>query len=182
MTTYLVCEGQHDAELLQRILPKEVTEHVVMVPAGKGSSSWSMSRSLLVRRRSPVLLVEDANMVIPESVEQRRRDIEDLICSVAGHIPVKVILAAPTLEIIFFQDYASSSKLFGDALTQDLFTQAQSSPKEVLEELWRSLHYQTQAEFITQLKKEDINILRQSVIIQAVIQFLQALSKTMNAA
>jgi predicted ATP-dependent endonuclease of OLD family len=98
MTVYIVTEGQSDADLLKRLMPKELLEGVTIVPAGGLSSVKSLASSLLVRRRKPVAIVIDADSAEPELIQERRQSIEEVIESVAGGVPVKVVVAVPALD------------------------------------------------------------------------------------
>ncbi len=102
MTAYIVCEGSYDVALLKRLLPEALGSNVKTVEAGGFSAAKSLARSLIVRRQTPVAIVADADTVIPEQVEQRLKDTEEIVGNVAVNTPVKVILATPALDIIFF--------------------------------------------------------------------------------
>ncbi|WP_088241138.1 hypothetical protein [Calothrix rhizosoleniae] len=178
----IVCEGNLDAQLLKRVLPEELLNNVEVVPAGGVSALKSLARSLIVRRQSPVAVVMDADVIAPEKVEERLKDIEEVVVSVAANTPVKVILAVPTIEIIFFQDDSLLPQLLEYAPDQDILKLAVYQPKQALTQLIsQSTQYESQSQLIEQLTNEDIEILHKTPVIQEIIQFLQSLEETANA-
>ncbi len=182
MTAYIVCEGGRDAQILKRLLPKELVGNVEIVAAGELSAVKSLARSLVVRRQSPVAIVADADATIPEQVEQRLKDTEEIVRNIAVNTPVKVILAVPTLEVIFFQDVSLLSRLLGYAPSQDILNLGAYQPWQALKQLIsQSNHLQSQSQLVEQLTNEDLEVLRKAPVIQEVIQFLQSVRETVDA-
>jgi hypothetical protein len=182
MIAYLVCEGARDVQLLRRILPGELLSNVEIIPAGGLSAIKSLARSLIVRRQAPVVIVMDADVITPEQVEERLKDTEEIVESVAVNTPVKVILAVPSIETIFFQDVSLLSRLLGYAPSQDMLSLAIYQPWQALRELIsQSKKYQSQSQLIEQLTDEDLEILRKTSVIQEIIQFLQSVRETVVA-
>ncbi|MBD2329871.1 hypothetical protein [Alkalinema sp. FACHB-956] len=182
MTAYIVCEGERDAQLLKRLLPEEFISNVEIVAAGGLSAVKSLARSLIVRRQSPVAIVADADATIPEQVEQRLKDTEEIVGNIAVNTPVKVILAVPTLEIIFFQDVSLLSRLLGYVPSQDVLSLAVYQPWQALKLLIsQSKNFQTQAQLVDQLTNEDLEVLRKATVVQEIIQFLQSVRETADA-
>ena len=178
MIAYIVCEGSSDVELLQRILPKELLNGVEIVAAGGLSAIKSLSRSLLVRRQAPVAIVADADSIAPDVVQERLSSIEELVKSVAIDTPVKVILAVPSIEIIFFQDKHLLSRLLGYKPSQEILNLAVSQPHSVLKQLLaQSNGKYHQSHLLAQLTNDDMQILRNHPVIQEIIQFLQSVQQ-----
>ena len=182
MTAYIVCEGERDAQLLKRLLPEEFVSNVEIVAAGGLSAVKSLARSLVVRRQSPVVIVADADSTIPEQIEQRLKDTEEVVGNIAANTPVKVILAVPALEIVFFQDISLLSRLLGYAPSQDMLGSAVYQPWQALKQLIaQSKNFRSQSQLVEQLTNEDLEILRKAPVIQEVIQFLQSVRETAGA-
>lgn len=182
MIAYIISEGSFDAQLLKTVLPPNLLTDVGVVSAGGASAVESLARSLVVRRRVPVLIVFDAGSVVPELVELRRQEIEEVILWVAGNTPVKVVPAAPEIERIFFQDVSLLSRLLGYTPPQNLLDRAVFQPKQVLEELIaRSNIIQDISEILDRLTDEDLEILRSSPIMQEITHFLQSVRETAEA-
>ena len=182
MTAYIVCEGERDAQLLKRLVPEEFVSHVEIVAAGGISAVKSLARSLIVRRQSPVAIVADADATVPEQVEQRLKDTEEIVGNIAVNTPVKVILAVPTLEIIFFQDVSLLSRLLGYVPSQDVLSLAVYQPWQTLKQLIsQSKNFQSQAQLVEQLTNEDLEVLRKAPVVQEIIQFLQSVRETADA-
>ncbi len=179
MRAYIVCEGERDAQFLRRVLPEELVNNVEVVAAGGFSAVKSLARSLIVRRQSPVAIVADADAIAPEQVEERLKNTEEIVGNIAANTLVKVILAAPTLEIIFFRDISLLARLLGHTPSQDVLNLAIYQPQKALNQLIsQSRKYQSQTQFIEQLTDEDLKVLRKAPVIQEVIQFLQSVRET----
>lgn len=182
MTAYIVCEGEFDAQLLQRLLPEEFVSNVEVVAAGGLSAVKSLARSLIVRRQSPVAIVANADAIVPEQVEQQLKDTEELVGNIAANTPVKVILAIPALEIIFFRELSWLSYLLGYTPSQDILNLATYQPSQALKQLIiQSNNFQNQSKLVEQLTNKDLEVLREAPVIQEVIQFLQSVRETADA-
>jgi hypothetical protein len=179
MKAYIVCEDNLDSQLLQRVLRRELLNTVGIVAAGSLSSVKSMARSLVVRRRVPVAIVVDAETIYPDQVEERRREIREIVEGVAANTPVSVILAVPAIESIFFQDKSLLPRLLEYVPSQEMLSLAIYEPRKALTCLIiESNKYQNQAELIEQLTHEDLENLHKTPIIQEVVQFLQSVRET----
>lgn len=174
MIAYIVTEGPFDAELLRRVLPDELVEGVEFVVAGGVSPAKSLARSLLVRRQTPIVILVDADTVSPEFVQERRQSIEEVVESVAGNVPVKVIVAAPEIEAIFFQDTALLEKMLGSAVPDSLLALAGTNPRTVLEQLFsQSPLIHSREKLVDGLTPSDVKTLQQAAPIQELIGFLR---------
>lgn len=182
MITYIICEGSFDAQLLKTVLPANLLTDVGVVAAGRVSGVESLARSLVVRRRVPVVIVVDADSVVPELVELRRKDIQEIVEIVSINTPVKVVPAVPEIEIIFFQDVTVLSRLLGYILPKDILDMAIYQPRKALEQLLsQSEIIHDRSEIIDRLTNEDIEILRSSSVMQEIAHFLQSVRETANA-
>jgi hypothetical protein len=182
MITYILCEGHLDAQLLKTVLPANLLTDVGVVAAGGVSGVESLARSLVVRRRVPVVIVVDADSVVPELVEQRRKDIEETVESVSINTPVKVVMAVPEMEIIFFQDVSLLSRLLGYIPPQNILAMAVCQPQKALEQLLsQSEMIHDRAQIIDRLTNEDVEILRSSSVMQEIVHFLESVRETANA-
>ena len=182
MITYIICEGSFDTQLLKTVLPANLLTDVGVVAAGRVSGVESLARSLVVRRRVPVVIVVDADSVVPELVQQRRKDIEEIVKIVSINTPVKVVSAVPEIEIIFFQDVSLLSRLLGYIPPKDILDMAVYQPRKALEQLLsRSDIIHDASEIIDRLTNEDIQILRSSSVMQEIAHFLQSVRETANA-
>lgn len=184
MKTYVVCERQVDVQLLKKVLPSELTKNVEIVAAGGLYALKSLALSLVVRRQSPVAVVVDSDSVVLEQIQQRVKDIEELLNSLAANTPVKVIPAVPALESIFFHDVSLLTRLLGYAPTPDLLSQATYQPRQVLERLFfRAENVKNQvhlliSHLLINLTDQDIATLRESKVIQELMEFLQSVQVT----
>jgi len=179
MKTYVVCEGETDVQLLKTVLPLELMKNIEIVAAGGLYALKSLALSLIVRRQSPMVVVVDSDSVVPEQIQQRVRDIEELLSSLAANTPVKVISAVPALESIFFDDVSLLTRLLGYAPTPDLLSQATYQPRKVLDQLFsQSKDIKNIAQLIDNLTEQDITTLRKAKVIQELMEFLQSVQVT----
>lgn len=182
MITYILCEGDFDAQLLKTVLPENLLTDVGVVVGGKVYNIKSLAMSLIVRRRVPVIIVFDVGSAVPELVELYRNDIEEIVGFVAGKTPFKVVPAVPEIEIIFFQNISLLARLLGYIPHQDMLDRAVIQPKQALEELIaRSELIHERSEIIDRLTNQDIEILRSSSVMQEIAHFLQSVRETANA-
>lgn len=182
MITYILAEGSFNAQLIKTVLPANLLTDVGVVSANGVSAVESLARSLVVRRRVPVVIVFDADSVVAELVEQRRKDIEEIVEIVSINTPVKVVPAVPQIEIIFFQDVSLLSHLLGFTPSKDILDLAVSQPREALEQLiYQSELIQDSSQIIEQLTNEDIEILRSSSVMQEIVQCLESVRETVAA-
>jgi len=185
MSIYILCEGLKDEKLLNFVLPKQLLSDfdVKIVVAGGSSGVKSLARSLVVRRQAPVAIVVDAGSVIPEFIQERCENIEEIVKGVAGNTPVKVFLAVPEIEVVFFQDVSFLTKLLGYIPDQHALDLAVFAPKKILQQLLsQSGKINNYSEIFNQLSPEDTEILRKAPLIQEIICFLESIRKTATAA
>lgn len=178
MIAYIVCEGSFDEQLLKRVLPSELLADVAIVAAGGLSSVKSLARSLIVQRQVPVAIVADADSIDFDAVQERRQNIEQIVSSVSVDAPVKVILAVPTMEAMFFadRDRLLVSRLLGMEVDREILILATVRPDLALNQLIsESQNLKDRDSIIDRLTDEDINILRQTPVIQEVINFLESI-------
>ena len=181
-TTYIVCEGISDKQILESLLPKELLDTVVIADAGPLSSIISLARSLLVRRQAPVLVFADANATSPKQVSARQHDIDEFIGGVAIS-PFKVVLAVPEIETIFFHDISLLSRLTGQTLSPEILTTAIYQPSQVLSQLMpEERSKKNYAALLEQLSESDRDSLSHAPPIQDVIEFLQAVKGVASVA
>ncbi len=180
MIAYIVCEGDSDVELLQKILPKDLIHEVGFVAAGGLSAVKSLARSLIVRRQVPIAIVADADSIVPALIQERLSGLEELMESVAINTPVKAILAVPSVEIIFFQDTALLCRLLGYKPSQEILNLAMSQPRLVLQQLTNQSQINLNP-LTQQLTHEDIVILQKAPVIGEIIHFLQSVQTAVAA-
>ncbi|MEB3231882.1 MAG: hypothetical protein VKJ64_12795 [Leptolyngbyaceae bacterium] len=178
MNAYIVCESESDAKLLQRILPQDLLHEVEIVAAGGVSAVISLSRSLLIRRQRPLAIVIDADLGTADSVQDRQRSIEGLLNSVAIATPVKVILAIPSIEMLFFYDTGILTRLLGHEPSPELLEMAKTKPKKVLQEALENSPIVSLPFRIDQcLTDHDIQTLQNAPLITEIIDFLESVQE-----
>jgi len=117
-----------------------------------------------------------ADLIDPDLTQECRNSIQEILESVLSiNVPVKVILAIPRMETMFFQDKVLLSRLLGLDITSETMIWANFQPRQALEKLIsQSDNYQSKSQIINQLVHEDLEIIRKSSVIQELVQFLQS--------
>jgi hypothetical protein len=178
MIAYIVCEGSEDVQLLRTILPSPLLTEVEIAAAGGISSIKSLARSLIVRRQVPVAIVFGADSKVPELIQERIKDIEEIVECVSINTPIKVLAFAPAMESIFFQDIHLLSEIIGFNPSQDILNLALSQPRKALDELLsQSDKVSDRLQLINQLSHENTENLQANPVIQGLISFLQTIRK-----
>ncbi|MEM9538237.1 MAG: hypothetical protein AAGA60_01860 [Cyanobacteria bacterium P01_E01_bin.42] len=176
MNAYIVTEAAFDEHLLRRLIPQYLLEDIGLFAAGGISAVKSFARSVVVRRQIPTVIVADAESVIPELIEYRRQDIQEIVEILAmPNTPVKVILAEPEIDGILFHDRTILSRLFGFDPSEEILKLAKIQPKQALEQLisQSDRKFRDRNDVVSALTNEDIEILREAKAIRETIEFLQ---------
>jgi hypothetical protein len=177
MNAYVITEGAFDKQLLQALLPQDVLKNTQIVAAGGISATKSLARSLVAERHAPIVIVMDADSTNPEIIQERRQGMEEVVKIVAGNTPVKVVMAVPQIESIFFQDPDLLARLFGYPLSQEIMGYADYQSNPALKSLLAGSNRTKLFEAITD---KDTEILRNTPVIQDVVRFLRGLPDHAN--
>lgn len=171
---YIFVEGQTDEEFVRRVLPPEVTKEIEFVQAGSSAGITSLARSFLVRRRTPLAVVMDADSLDPTVINDRRESTEELIRAAAGSIPVKVVAVVPEIESWFFTVPEAIERVLGGKAPADLLALGSRDPKGVLEQLsHRSKGGWDSIRAIRTLDEQEIERIRARPDVTELSQFLQ---------
>jgi hypothetical protein len=170
---YIFVEGPTDAEFLRRILPAEVLSGAEIVPAGGSAGIPSLARTVLVRRKKPVVVIMDADSLDPDSVEERKESTAELIQAADASVPVKVIAVVPEIEAWFFAAPEAIARILGEPVPSELVSRGKRDPKGVLHHLAEKNHKVWDAsQAIRLLSDDDINRMRALPEMHELIAFL----------
>jgi hypothetical protein len=160
--------------LLRGLLPGEFLGAVEFVAGGDRSDVASLARTLVVRRRTPVAIVIDADALSPEGVRERQQSMEEVVRLVAGRVPVAVIVAAPELEEVFFEDPALLERVLAAPIDERDRIVSEFRPREVLERLLASsAKVHTLKDLLQSLGPQDLERLRQARPLRELSEFLR---------
>jgi hypothetical protein len=132
MAAYVLTEGNSDTELLKKLLRPDLLQGVELVNGRGVSSAVSLARSLLVTRRKPVALVIDADSTNRDVAQERQRSTQEVVSAVAPRVPVRIVVAVPEIEGLFFHDPKVIERLLGRPLRGEELALARVHPKESL--------------------------------------------------
>ncbi|MBO0698879.1 MAG: DUF4276 family protein [Zavarzinella sp.] len=132
---YIFVEGPTDAEFLRRILPPEVLTDAEIITAGGSSGVASLARSVLVRRKTPIAVVMDADSTDPSVVQEQQESVEDLIQAADASIPVKVVTAVPEIDAWLLAAPEAIERALGEPVPDEFAPLAKRDPRGVLTQL-----------------------------------------------
>lgn len=181
MSTIVLVEGNFDRMFLAKLIAEEQAHYDVEIRVVGGISAFfSYARTLLAVSRIPVAVLMDADSSEPDAIEQRRSEAEEVIGDAANGVPFRVLVAVPTLEALFFSRPELLRRVFGEAVTDHLLELGQLSPKRTLARLGSKSFIAIGTDLLRQLSADDILALRQTDLIQDLLQFI--LSCAVNTA
>lgn len=169
---YIVTKEITDIDIIRALLDDTLLEDVKFVNGVSQYGAESMARSLLLERRSPVLLIIDADTNDPDAIAAYHQDLEFLTRKVATGTPFKILQAVPTIEAIFLQDRTLFEQLINRQLTDLEWQLGQKDPKGLLDQLPEgTLHFIQST--LSQLTEPMRQTFLQHPLIQEISTFLQ---------
>jgi hypothetical protein len=173
MTLYILTDSEFPSALLERLLTEE-ERACVWIKAFSGTSMYSMARTLLASRGTPVAVVIDADTPSSKGVTRVWQDADDLLGDVARTLlPYKIIVAVPEIEVLFFRSPELLRRRFDGAVTDHLLELAQYSARGALRKLAADGDSEKlRWEILKSLTDEDVAALRQSDLVREVLEFI----------
>lgn len=171
---WIICESQVDANLLKALLPAEVVRPEMIFISHAKSSGVSMARTLLLRPGAGVLLVEDADTLNDEGIEERLDFISWALTLVSSPERFDVFLFVPEIEAVFFQN-ADFLALCGKLLSETELKVARRAPKLALNDLGLNV------DVIQQAGPQGLLLLQQSPLIRELLAKVRDLNATQAA-
>lgn len=132
---YIVTEGDVDAKILRRVLPRNLIDQVKFVVAGGRSRAESLARSLLVSKYLPVALVVDANTADQQSINEQLdflRDYLDYGSAGPEAPPFSAFLAVPEIEAILLEDKSLVEHVASQTFSDREWELGKYQPKQLL--------------------------------------------------
>jgi hypothetical protein len=169
---YIITEGPTDTAYLKTFFPDTAgkSESITFLTSFGYSSALSMAQSVPVKTDKPALLILDADTNNPIRVEEKRDFVEQYVHT-TNPDQVKVLLAVPSLEIIFFANKSALELALNKTISDDVWELAKFSPAQAL----TLLTGKQKNQFIDLLSNE---LLRQQIaqtpLIQQIKQFVAA--------
>ncbi|WYL96768.1 MAG: hypothetical protein HEQ35_25870 [Gloeotrichia echinulata IR180] len=172
---YMITESDKDVEILQRLLPRNLSQNIKFIAGESSYRARSLASSLLATRKTPVALVLDAHTDNKSQIVERYDLIDYVLNQVSSGISYKVFMAIPQLEIVFIQDKSLIEKIAQRQFNDLEWQLAQSKPKEFLETVFGNSKEQINARIFGNINDEEIKKLQQHPLIQEIINFLSSL-------
>ncbi|OUL36771.1 hypothetical protein BV372_05670 [Nostoc sp. T09] len=171
---YMITESDKDIEILQRLLPQNLSQDIKFIAGESSYRARSLASSLLATRKTPVALVLDAGTDNESQIFERHDLINYVLNQASSGIPYQIFLAIPQLEIVFLHDKSLIEKIAQRQFNDLEWQLAKSSPKEFLKTVFGN-DEQISARIFDSINDEEIKILQQEPLIQEIINFLSSL-------
>lgn len=175
MRVSVLAEGNFDGMFLATLIADEQHRYGIEVKVAGGLASlYSVARTLLAVKRTPVAVVIDAETPEPEAADERRRSAEELLGDAAADVPFRVLVAIPVLEALFFQRPELVRRVFGDAADDHLIELAQLSPRHALRKLRPNQDFHKLGlQLLKTMDADDIRAIRDMSPIRELIAFIE---------
>lgn len=171
MNAYIVVEGLTDLNIVLSLLPQEIQQQTVVVPAGGRANLTSVARTLLVTKRKPLAVLADADTVDESSVLALRRETEELLRAVSGGVPFKVFMMVPEIEALLFRVSTAVQRITGQPLSADNMALSRYKPQQVILQLGQNKSAIIE-QIVNGLTEEELNVIRETSPIRELIAFL----------
>lgn len=171
---YMITESNKDIEILQKLLPKHLSQDIKFIAGGSSYRVRSLGTSLLATHKIPVALVLDADTDNESQIFERRDLINYVLKQVSFGIPFQVFLGVPELEIVFLQNKSLIEKIAQRQFNNLEWQLSKSKPKDFLETVFDN-NQQINARIFSNINDEEVRILQQHPLIQEIITFLSSL-------
>ncbi|HVA50241.1 MAG TPA: hypothetical protein VNH11_28055 [Pirellulales bacterium] len=181
MIAYIMTVGRSDVELLKGLLPRQLLAGIGFLAAESLSSVDSIAVSLLVDERKPLAIVVNAETVDEERIEERRLSLEESVTSFAAGVPVEIVVAVPSLEVVFFQEPRLLEEIVGRQLTPEQTAFARALPKMVLGMVLEGCAVKSPVEILTAATPQQLEVFRSSPPIEQLSSFLATVQEREKA-
>ncbi|MEH2001416.1 MAG: hypothetical protein V7L00_22180 [Nostoc sp.] len=171
---YMITESNRDVEILQRLLPKHLSQDIKFIAGETPYRARSLGTSLLASHKTPVALVLDADTDNESQICEKRDLINYVLRQVSSGTPFQVFLGVPQLEIVFLHNKSLIEKIAQRQFNDLEWQLSQSKPKNFLETVFGN-NQQINTRIFRNINDEEIKILQQHPLIQEIITFLSSL-------
>jgi hypothetical protein len=134
MDNVVITESESDAAFVRSLIGRG-SDKMRYIPAGSWSSADSLARSYLTDPKTKVAIVVDADSSDPNQVEERKRFLRRSLGQIADKTRWRVIVIAPEVERLLFDDRHILEELVQDKVSDTDFVEGQYNPKKVLQRI-----------------------------------------------
>lgn len=130
-SAYLVTDRETDMEILKKLLPSELAQHLTLYAAHGKYSARSAAGTLLSDRMRPVALVLDADTENQSEIQEKIELTNTMLYPASSpEVPFKVFLAVPSIASILPLSNLHSAELIDilDRLTPTQIQTLQQHP------------------------------------------------------
>lgn len=167
---YFVVEGISDKILLEKMLPPEFVSKTKFIVSSGYNTAVSKARSILAASENPVYILVDSDTTDPQTVDEKKDYINQMLGQVSLSDRFKVLLSIPETEILLFYDKSVFESLFSVKVDDRQWEHAKYEPKRTLRELIQNYSSDYMREVLnTRLTEGMAKKLRENDLIQHII-------------
>ena len=170
---YIVTESESTAEILKKLLPKNLIRSIAFIAGSGDYSAWSKAGTLLFVKHLPVALVINTHTVNDSNVREKVGSLRELILPRPAGVRFEIFPAVPEIETVFFQDRRFIEKLAKKTFTDMEWNFAKLNPKEALTYLLGN-SAPLNSKILPKLTDETIRVLQQHALLANLSEFLSS--------
>jgi len=171
---HFITDRNFTADLLQTILPSEITENSIILSAGSYTAAIDVVSTLLSKAVPASLICEIKNSET-DLLEKRKNEIEKIYALYGKKTPFYYAIYTPSIEILFCKTLELAQKISQKEISIIDFEFSRYQPTAFLHKLSEFMLSQTQ--IINNIDLEAKKILLQDIQLQRIIQHYEKNSK-----
>jgi hypothetical protein len=175
---HILVELNTPASLLAKVLQAEQHAGLVRIRSFPEPSSMTASaKTLLIVRREPVAVVQNAESTYPRTAAWMRQDIEEVMGDIIWRAPFRILIAVPAVEALLFRRPDAIARAYGP-VSEHLLEVGLISPRDALMKLDQNISTdQISLNIIKELDDADIAALRAESPARELLEFVEELQR-----
>jgi hypothetical protein len=110
----IITEGEFDAYLLKKLLPKAIVSQSSFLVGNGYSSAVSKAKSILLQNNTPIVLILDSDSISDYETLEKKERLESMFASLGKENLVDVFLFQPEIEVVLLSNKEIREKLHAD--------------------------------------------------------------------
>ncbi len=178
MMLHILVELNSPGMILDKLLQAEQQAGLVRIRSFPEPSYMTASaRTLLVLRREPVAVVQNAESTYPRKAAWMKQDIEEYMGDFIWRAPFRILIAVPAVEAILFRRPDAIARAYGP-VSEHLLEIGLISPRDALMKLGPNLEPdQVSLNIMNELDDTDIAALRTESPARELLEFVEELQR-----
>lgn len=168
MKKYIVTEGKFDRLLLEKLLSDNSNSILEFVESNGFSAAISTAVTLLSSNKGKVIFIADADTNDEKLIREKLGQIKFLLNHASPSHNYEIVLIAPEIETLFFQDEDVAKVIAKRELNDFEIKLAAASPREALK-LYRNFDAKKKISLIEELTSDIVYKMRQLPKVREII-------------